>query len=52
MADSKDDSVRLAWIKSGFATCQLGSSGKLLSPPEPQLPDLENSLSQGCCEIP
>lgn len=47
MAESKDVSVRLAWIKSGFATCQLGRSGKFLSPSEPQLPDLENSLSQG-----
>ena len=46
MTESKDISIRLAWIKSGFATCQLGCSGKLLSPPEPQLPDLENSLSQ------
>lgn len=32
MAESKDDSARLARIKSGFATCQLESSGKLLSP--------------------
>lgn len=47
MAESKDVSIRLAWIKSGFATCQLGRSGKFLSPSDPQHPDLENSLSQG-----
>lgn len=37
---AKSIGVRLAWIRPGFATCQLVPSGKFLGPSEPQLSDL------------
>lgn len=40
MAKSIGVGVGLAWIRPGFATCQLVPSGKFLGPSEPQLSDL------------
>lgn len=51
MAESKDIGVRLTRMESGFATCRLVPSGKLLSAAKPQLPDLGNRLSDNGCEI-